>query len=109
MSLTTDAVSMYGHGRKLKTWPNTTRYFMGLLKFDKAPALSNMVKPEHRANRDKVTEGVITSWGEHGRVAIVTDEDGVSAAFYNDEVEYPHCSQKSTGDVASVLVSIFKD
>ena len=71
------AVSMNAHGKTV----SCIRRIKNRGQNDKPP-LSRTVTSAHLKSRRKVNKGKITNWDQHGNVAIVTDANGVSAAFY---------------------------
>lgn len=76
-------------GRKLR-WRGVIPYIE-----DSRPKLSPMVKNNHLKNRWKVYCGDIVSVSENGEVAIVRDEQGNEAAFWNFElIESPATAGK---------------
>ena len=63
-----------------------TKPFLRYFRKSFPPPLISPVTKEMISNRKKVNSGSVVSWGEHGRVAVVQQMDGVKAAFWCHEL-----------------------
>ena len=84
--ISTDAVACKCNGDDVYVVGYRPLRFFGFVVWDSAPKQSNIVTTENQKNRRGVKSGKVTSWGEHGRVAILTNPQGLTAAFYHTEL-----------------------
>ena len=75
------AVAMLAHGENIIVDKLSKKSFL-LFKIDCPPTISRTVSGENIKNRKTVKSGKISSWDQHGRVALVKNHENVEAAFH---------------------------
>lgn len=80
-----EQIAAYAYGKEVHSEPNRKPFFL-IFSVDDAPGRSSTVTPNLIRNRTIVNHGKIVSWGEHGRVAVLENKNGIQAAFHYYEL-----------------------